>query len=112
MKEITPFNDDLEKMVAKEFEEVATPEFINMIRLAKAAYEHGYSGLITKEKVQEWVGRLYDSGADQRQIDTGKKHGNISINGSDVKNVGSYLELWGKKEGYLKEESPRKESEQ
>jgi hypothetical protein len=100
------FDEELERRIGEEFGDEATPEFLNMLMLGKAAYEHGHSGFIPKEKVIEWVGRMYNGGQQQREIMEGKSHGMISINSGDVINSGSYLSLHGKKEGYLSGKKP------
>tara|TARA_Y100000310_G_C20387083_1_gene670960 strand:- start:339 stop:704 length:366 start_codon:yes stop_codon:yes gene_type:complete len=104
---VIPFDQELEEKVREEFGKEATPEFINMLRLGKAAYEHGFHGFIKKEKVLEWVSRLYDGGEEQQAIRQGKAHGGININSSDVISAGSHLSLHGEREGYLsKQEAP------
>jgi hypothetical protein len=99
--EVVPFNDDLERRVKAEFRDEANPEFINLIRIGKAAYEHGYNNFISKEKFLEWVSKMYEGGKKQREIQDGKIEGMILINSSEIINAGSYLSLFGKKEGYL-----------
>ncbi len=98
---IIPFDKYLEERLIQEFEEKATPEFINMIRAGKAAYEHAYNGFISKEKFLEWIGMMFDGGQNQREIREGKAHGRILINSADIINVGCYLSFLGKQEGYL-----------
>jgi len=103
MKEVVPFDEMLEKRVKEEFGDEATPEFINMLRLGKAAYEHGYNGFISQEKVMEWAGKMYDGGQKQNRVSLGKVHGMILTNSSDVMNTGAYLELFGTRDGFLSE---------
>jgi len=74
---------------------------MNMLRLGKAAYEHGYHGFCSKEKVMEWVGRMYECGQQQARISKLEEDGMVNTNSTDVIASGSYLDLWGKKEGYL-----------
>lgn len=104
--EVISFDENLEKKVKEEFGDEATPEFINMLRAGKAAYEHGYHGFISKEKFLEWVSRMHDGGEEQRKIRTGKSHGRILLNKVDIINAGSYLSVVGKKEGYLSAQNP------
>ncbi|MBU3923996.1 MAG: hypothetical protein KJ592_03705 [Nanoarchaeota archaeon] len=99
--EVIPFDERLERIVLEEFGEEATSEFMNMLRLGKAAYEHGYAGFATKEKVMEWAGRMYDGGVEQRKIRSGEACGMILINFSDVMNAGAYLSELGERDGYL-----------
>lgn len=99
--DIAPFDEELEVRIKEEFGNEATPEFMNMLRIGKAAYEHGYNGFITRAKVQEWVGSLYKAGQHQRLVRGGKAHGRILINSSDVIGAGANLSLFGKRKGYL-----------
>jgi len=92
-----------EGLVIKTFGNEATPEFINMLRLGKAAYEHGYHGFISEEKVVEWAKKMYIAGRQQREIRDRKRHGKITINSSDVISGGSYLDVFGKRKGFLSE---------
>ncbi len=100
-KEVIGFDKELEERVKKEFGNKATPEFINLLRLGKAAYEHGYFGFIPKERVMRWVSMIYDGGRQQKRIREGREHGKILINNADVMNAAAYLDSFGKKEGYL-----------
>jgi len=100
-EEVLSFNETLEKRIKEEFGEEATPEFLNMLRAGKAAYEHGYHGFIPKKKFLKWVGIMYDAGQNQRGVMNGKVHGEILIDSADVLNAGGYLSLEGKKKGYL-----------
>jgi hypothetical protein len=101
-EEVISFNEALEKKVKKEFGDLATPEFINLLRLGKAAYEHGYFNFIPKEKVMEWVGSMYESGQQQRKLRNGEEgEGMITIDDGDVMGAGSFLDLFGKNKGYL-----------
>ena len=99
--EVISIDEELEKRVKEQFGDEATPEFINMLRLGKAAYEHGYHEFIPKKKLLKWVNTMYDAGQEQRKVMRGKAHGRILINSSDVITAGGYLSLFGKKEGYL-----------
>ncbi|MFA5071626.1 MAG: hypothetical protein WC511_04685 [Candidatus Pacearchaeota archaeon] len=101
MAEVISFNKELEDRVKKEFGDEATPEFINLLKLGQAAYEHGYFGFVKKEKVIEWVGRMYDAGEEQKKVRDGEKEGHIIINSADVINSASYLSFFGEREGYL-----------
>ncbi len=103
---VIPFDEVLEERVKKEFGDEATPEFINMLRLGKAAYEHGYNGFISQEKVMEWVGKMYEGGQEQNRISRRKVHGMVLINSSDVINSGAYLELFGEEESFLSKSKP------
>ena len=87
------------------FDEGLTDEALNLIILAKAAYEHGFHRYINKGKFLEWVSRMYDGGEKQKRIMRGECHGNININSSDITGAASYLELWGVKNGYLSRDS-------
>ena len=100
-EDVIHFDGNLERRLREEFGEEATPEFMNMLRLGKAAYEHGYHGFIPKEIVLKWVAEMYDGGQKQKAIRNGEAHGSININSGDVLNAGSYLSLFGKREGYL-----------
>jgi hypothetical protein len=100
-EKVVPFSDALEERVKKEFGEEATPEFMNLLRLGKAAYEHGYHGFIPRKKLLKWVSMMYDSGENQMKIMHGKAHGSITLNSYDVINAGGYLSLFGKREGLL-----------
>jgi len=102
-KEVIAFDKELEKRVKKEFGDEATPEFINLLRMGKAVYEHGYFGFIEKEKVMEWVDRMYDAGQKQKELRSGKGNGDemILTNSADVINAAAYLSSSGEKEGYL-----------
>ncbi|MBT4166451.1 hypothetical protein HOE04_05415 [archaeon] len=102
-KKIIPFDERLVDIIKKEFGDEATPEFLNMLQLGKAAYEHGYHNLLTKEKVQEWAGEMYEAGQKQRQISEGKIHSCITINSYDMINAGAHLSLFGKRQGLLTE---------
>ena len=99
--EVVSFSEDLEKRVKQEFGDEATPEFINMLRAGKAAYEHGYHGFIPKKKFLKWVSTMYDAGQEQRKVMHGKTHGRILINSPDVINAGGYLLSFGKRKGFL-----------
>ena len=101
--EVVLFDDALRERVEREFEEEATPEFINLLALGKAAYEHGYHGFISLEKVLDWVAGMYASGVEQRQARSGEGDGDTMIltNSSDVMNTASYLSMRGMTEGYL-----------
>jgi hypothetical protein len=101
MSEVIPFDEHLEERVKEEFGEEATCEFVNMLRVGKAAYEHGYNNFIFKDNFLRWVSEMYDAGVVQREIREGKREGNISINGGDVINAGAHLALFGKEKGYL-----------
>ena len=80
-EKIVPFNTELESLIGQEFKgETITPEFMNMLRAGKAAYEHGYHGFISREKFLEWVGKMYDGGGEQKKILLGEVHGKIIIN--------------------------------
>ena len=102
-EEVVFFTEDLRKRIRKEFGDEATPEFMNMLMLGKAVYEHGYHDFIPKEKVLEWVSGMYDGGQKQRRIRKGEEHGAILINSWDVIGAASYLSLHGKIEGYLQD---------
>jgi hypothetical protein len=99
--EVVPFNEALEQRVKAEFGDEATPEFINMLSVGKAAYEHAYNNFISKEKFLEWVSEMYDRGKKAKAIENGEIEGMIPINSSDVINAGAYLSLFGKRKGYL-----------
>ncbi len=98
---VVPFSDALEERVKKEFGEEATPEFINMLRAGKAAYEHGCHNFIPKKKFLKWVSIMYDAGQEQRRVMNRNAHGRILIDSVDVINAGGYLSLFGKRERYL-----------
>ena len=98
---IVLFDDKLEARIRKEFGEEATPEFMNMVRAGKAAYEHGYHGFIHKREFLGWIEEMYDAGKEQREVRNGKKHGRIIINSSDVMSAAAHLALHGKRRGYL-----------
>jgi len=92
---VVPFDENLEKRVKQEFGEEATPEFINMLRAGKAAYEHAYHGFIPKKKFLKWVSIMYDAGQEQRKVMRGRTHS------TDVIIAGGYLSVFGKRERYL-----------
>jgi hypothetical protein len=94
-------DEELEKKIKEDFSDKLTPEFINMLRLGKAAYEHGYYGFISKEKVLEWVSKMYDGGKKQKLIRQGMSHGKIITDAYDVLNAASFLDLFGKDLSYL-----------
>lgn len=97
--EVIVFGDEIEQKLKDEFGEKATPDFINMLRLGKAAFEHGYQGFITKDKVLEWVGQLYESGMQERR---GMTHQNKLRPGSeDILNSAEFLAYHGPNKGYL-----------
>src|SRR3989344_7787712 len=93
--DVAPFDELLEKRIKAEFGNEATQEFINMLKAGKVAYEHGYNGFISREKFIEWVGKMYDSGAQQQRVRKGEEHGTIFINNGDVITAGSYLSVFG-----------------
>lgn len=99
--DVAPFDEKVEALVREEFGDEATPEFINMLRLGKAAYEHGYNGFISREKVEEWARRMYEAGQQQKRIRSMEEEGMVLINSGDVVNAGAYLSTFGKREGYL-----------
>jgi len=101
VEKVVPFSDALEERVKEEFGEDATPEFLNILRLGKAAYEHGYHGFIPRKKLLKWVKMMYYSGQIQKRIMNRKAHGSITLNSYDVINAGGYLSLFGKREGLL-----------
>jgi len=104
--EVIPFSGELEALIINEFGEEATPEFLNMLRLGKAAYEHGYHGFIPLERVVDYAIRMYEAGKHQRDVVGGKGNGDemITINGGDVRAAASHLSIFGRREGYLSPE--------
>ncbi|MCL5730485.1 MAG: hypothetical protein M1165_02880 [Candidatus Pacearchaeota archaeon] len=102
-EDVVAFDKELEERVISEFGDTATPEFMNLLRLGKAAYEHGYFGFIPVEKVVEWVKEMYIGGQKQRSIRGGGGNENemININSADVMNAASFLDLYGEERGYL-----------
>ena len=104
--EVIPFSGELEARIIAEFGEEATPEFLNLLRMGKAAYEHGYHGFVPLEKVVDYARNMYEAGKHQRDVATGKGNGGemIAINGGDVRAAASHLSIFGKKEGYLSPE--------
>jgi hypothetical protein len=102
-EEVVKFGEELERRVKKEFGDKATPEFMNLLILGKGVYEHGFFDFIPKEKLMDWVDKMYEAGKNQRRIRNGEGQGDgmILINDGDVINAGAYLDLHGKQEGYL-----------
>ena len=100
-EEALAFSEEVEEWIKKEFGDEANFEFINLLKLGKATFEHGYNGFIERERFLEWAGRVYDGGVQQRQISNLEKEGNVIIGFGDIANSASYLHLFGKEEGYL-----------
>lgn len=103
MNEVISIDLELEERLREEFGETLTPEFLNMLRLGKAVYEHAFLDFIPKEKLLEWVSQMYDGGKEQRAIYDCEIEGMVVHNGTDVISAGDYLEKRGKEEGYLSE---------
>ncbi len=99
--DIPSLTPELRKYIRKEYEDVVSPEFMNMLLVGKAAYEHGYRGFITKEKFMEWVSYMYNTGEDQKKIRRGEKHGKVLTSSVDVINAALFLEFFGKRDGFL-----------
>jgi len=91
--------EELEKLLKKEFGEKATPEFVNLVRVAVAAHEHAFQGFITKEKFLEWVSQAWDAGESQRITD--EKEVDSSIYNGIGLVLASALRLVSKKPSYL-----------
>ena len=99
--EVVSFSEDLEKRVKQEFGDEATPEFMNMLRAGKAAFEHGYHNFIPKKNFLRWVSIMYNAGKEQMKVMRGKSHGKVLIGSVDVLNAGGYLLSFGKRKGFL-----------
>ena len=90
------FDDELERIVRERFGDEAIPEFLNMLRAGKTAYEHGYHGFISKEKFIDWVSKIYDVGEKRKQIGGGKE-----LDRGNVIHIGNFLINQGRIQGYL-----------
>lgn len=102
----------LEERLKKEFEEEATPEFINLVRVAYAAHEHALLHLaskhtslpqyeITKENFLEWISGAWDAGEHQLRVYTMEEEGGVSNELGIALKFGDYLSLFGRRKGYL-----------
>ena len=94
-------DSDLECRLKEEFGSFATPEFINLIRAAIAAHEDAFKGYIPKEKFMDFLSNVWEGGVNQKKVHYLEVEGSILTGRGLTLNLGSYLEMQGKREGYI-----------